>query len=50
MLKSRIGWDLLRDGSPNGETPVQISDLVDRFIVQAHVLAMRWIASRPAKP
>jgi len=59
ILKSRPDWNLFRDGSPNGETPAQISDRVDRFIAQARaldgnvalfshshfgrVLAARWI-------
>ena len=29
---SRPGWDLFRDGCPNGESPQQISDRVDRLI------------------
>jgi broad specificity phosphatase PhoE len=59
ILKSRPDWNLFRDGSPNGETPAQISDRADRFIVQVcaldgnvalfshshfgRVLAVRWI-------
>jgi broad specificity phosphatase PhoE len=32
IVKSRPSWNLFRDGSPNGETPTQISDRADRFI------------------
>jgi phosphomannomutase len=39
ILKSRPGWNLFRDGSPNGETPVQISDRADRLIAQVRSLA-----------
>ncbi len=38
ILESRPDWNLFRDGSPNGETPAQISDRADRFI--AHVRAL----------
>ncbi len=59
ILSSRPDWNLFRDGSPNGETPAQISDRADRFIIQVRaldgnvalfshshfgrVLAARWI-------
>jgi len=59
ILKSRPGWNLFRDGAPNGETPAQISARADRLIAQLHaldgnvalfshghfarVLAARWI-------
>jgi len=36
--KSRPDWNLFRDGSPNGETPAQISDRADRFITRVRVL------------
>jgi len=52
-------WNLFRDGAPNGETPAQISERVDRLIVDlrtldgnvalfshghlCRVLAARWI-------
>ena len=38
ILKSRPDWNLFRDGSPNGETPTQISDRADRFIARLRVL------------
>ena len=59
ILKSRPGWNLFRDGAPNGETPAQISARADRLITHLHtlegnvalfshghfarVLAARWI-------
>jgi broad specificity phosphatase PhoE len=59
VLTARPGWNLFRDGSPNGESPAQISDRADRFIAQARkltghvalfshshfcrVLAARWV-------
>jgi HAD superfamily hydrolase (TIGR01484 family) len=59
ILKSRPDWNLFREGSPNGESPAQISDRADRFIAQVRaldgnvalfshghfgrVLAARWI-------
>jgi len=52
-------WNLFRDGAPNGETPAQISERIDRLIVRlrtldgnvalfshghlCRVLAARWI-------
>ena len=38
ILKSRPGWNLFRDGAPNGETPTQISARADRFIAHVHML------------
>lgn len=35
---SRPGWNLFRDGSPNGETPKQISARADRFIARLRVM------------
>ena len=32
ILGSHPGWNLFRDGGPQGETPLQISDRVDRFV------------------
>jgi len=59
ILSLRPGWNLFRDGSPNGESPDQISDRADRLITQlrkldgnvalfthshfGRVLAVRWI-------
>lgn len=39
ILRSRPDWNLFHDGSPNGETPAQISDRADRFIAQVRALA-----------
>jgi probable phosphoglycerate mutase len=57
--QSRPGWNIFRDGCPNGETPAQISDRADRLIARLRslngdialfshghfgsVLAARWI-------
>jgi probable phosphoglycerate mutase len=38
ILASRPGWNLFRDGSPNGETPGQISDRADRVIARVRQL------------
>jgi broad specificity phosphatase PhoE len=38
VLASRPGWNLFRDGSPNGETPAQISDRADRVIARVRLL------------
>jgi len=38
ILASRPGWNLFRDGSPQGETPGQISTRADRFIARLRVL------------
>lgn len=38
VLASRPGWYLFRDGSPNGETPAQISDRADRVIARVRML------------
>ncbi|MDD5578977.1 MAG: histidine phosphatase family protein [Methylobacter sp.] len=59
IRKERADWNLFRDGAPNGETPVQVSDRADRFIAHlkplegnialfshghfGRVLAARWI-------
>lgn len=59
IRRSRPGWSIFRDGCPQGETPVQISNRADRLIqrlrsrggivaIFSHghfgcVLAVRWI-------
>jgi probable phosphoglycerate mutase len=59
ILQSRPGWNIYRDGCPNGESSSQISDRADRLIVRlragdgnvvlfshghfGRVLAARWI-------
>jgi len=58
--RMRPGWNLFRDGCPNGESPQQISDRADRLILKlrkldgnvalfthghfGRVLAVRWIS------
>jgi broad specificity phosphatase PhoE len=39
IIASRPGWNLFRDGSPNGETPAQISNRADRLIARLRTLA-----------
>ena len=39
ILASRPGWSLFRDGSPNGETPAEISDRADRVIDRLRLLS-----------
>ncbi|MBV6749241.1 histidine phosphatase family protein [Pseudomonas chlororaphis] len=59
ILQQRPGWNLFRDGCPQGESPVQIADRADRLIARlkeldgnialfshgqfSSVLAMRWV-------
>jgi len=59
IREAQPGWNLFRDGSPNGETPARISERVDRLIAHlrtlggnvalfshghlCRVLAARWI-------
>jgi probable phosphoglycerate mutase len=59
ILKQRKDWNLFRDGCPNGETTVQITERADRLITRlrtleghvalfshghfAAVLGMRWV-------
>ncbi len=65
IRKNRPGWNVFRDGCPNGESPVQVSDRADRLIVRLRrlngditlfshgqfggVLAARWIGSALAQ-
>ena len=39
ILASRPGWNLFHDGSPNGESPAQISARADRLITHLRSLA-----------
>jgi broad specificity phosphatase PhoE len=39
IIASRPDWNLFRDGSPNGETPAQISNRADRLIACLRALA-----------
>lgn len=59
ILEQKPDWNLFHDGSPNGETPTQVSDRADRLIARlrrlkgniaifthghfGRVLAVRWI-------
>jgi broad specificity phosphatase PhoE len=59
ILQARPGWNIFLDGSPNGESPAQISDRADRLIARlrtlkgnvalfthghfGRVLAVRWV-------
>jgi broad specificity phosphatase PhoE len=59
ILAARPGWNLFRDGCPNGESPTQVSARADRVIARARstvgyvaffshghfgrVLGMRWV-------
>jgi broad specificity phosphatase PhoE len=38
VLASRPGWNLFRDGSPNGESPADISARADRVIARVRLL------------
>lgn len=39
IIESRPDWNLFRDGSPQGETPSQISNRADRLIARLRALA-----------
>jgi broad specificity phosphatase PhoE len=63
-LKDRPGWELFRDGCPEGESPQQVAARVDRFIAKVrdtsgdvlafssrHIIRMiaaRWVGLPPA--
>ena len=38
IREARPDWDVFKDGCPNGETPLQISERVDRLIAKLSVL------------
>jgi broad specificity phosphatase PhoE len=64
ILKERPGWEMFRDGCPNGESPQDIATRADRFIARArsiegnvlafssaHIIRMiaaRWLGLPPA--
>jgi probable phosphoglycerate mutase len=64
ILKERPGWELFRDGCPNGEAPREVADRADRFIARVqeaagsvlafssgHIIRMiaaRWLALPPS--
>ena len=39
VLKERPGWELFRDGCPDGESPDDVALRADRFIVRVHGIA-----------
>jgi len=63
ILRERPGWQLFRDGCPDGESPQQVADRADRVVARARqvagnvllfssghflrVLATRWIGIAP---
>ena len=64
ILKERPGWELYRDGCPDGEAPGEVAARADRFLVQVegiagnvlafssgHIIRMiaaRWLGLPPA--
>jgi probable phosphoglycerate mutase len=64
ILRERAGWELYRDGCPNGETPGDVAARADRFLARIHgstgnvlafssghiirMLAARWLGLPPA--
>jgi len=64
ILKDRPGWELFRDGCPEGEAPQDVADRADRFIARIHgikgevlafssghiirMIAARWSGLAPA--
>jgi probable phosphoglycerate mutase len=64
IVKVRPGWELFRDGCPNGESAKDIADRADRFIARVReldgkvlafssghmirVIAARWLGLPPA--
>ena len=65
IREERPGWDLWRDGAPNGETPEQVGERADRVIARAlaaggdaalfahghilRILAARWLELPPER-
>jgi probable phosphoglycerate mutase len=64
ILKERPGWDLFRDGCPDGESPADVAARADRFIARVQdldgdvlafssghmirMIAARWLGLPPA--
>ena len=64
ILKERPGWELYRDGCPNGEAPGDVAARADRFLARIHriagnvlafssghiirMIAARWLSLPPA--
>ena len=44
FLKSRPGWELFRDGCPDGETSQDVACRADRFIARVHDFAGNVLA------
>src|SRR6266404_5509574 len=38
VLKERPGWELYRDGCPDGESPEAVANRADRFVARVHRL------------
>ena len=38
IRKERPGWNIFRDGCPNGESPAQVSERVDRLLIRLRTL------------
>src|SRR5262249_45956286 len=63
ILTERPGWELFRDGCPDGESPKDVADRADRFIRRVHdiggnvlafssghiirMIAARWLGFPP---
>ena len=41
IKQQRPGWDVFRDGGPNGESPAQVADRADRLIARLETLGGR---------
>ncbi len=64
ILKERPGWELYRDGSPDGESPEDVAVRANRFVARVHgiagnvlafssghiirMIAARWLGLPPA--
>src|SRR5262249_31355694 len=64
ILKESPGWELYRDGGPDGEAPPDVAARADRFLAQIHriggnvlafssghiirMIAARWLSLPPA--
>ena len=44
ILKERPGWELFRDGGPDGESPQEVAARADRFIARVHGIAGEVLA------
>jgi broad specificity phosphatase PhoE len=64
IIKERAGWELFRDGCPDGESPENVANRADRFLGRVHaitgdvlafssghiirMIAARWLGAAPA--